>query len=63
MAVDTEAKRWSMLAFANGPVRSHVFNPDTNGLVSIEKITKKGLFLSILALLLACYFCSVEKHI
>jgi hypothetical protein len=28
-----------MLALANGPVRSHVFNPDTSGLVSIEKIT------------------------
>jgi len=39
MAVDSEPKRWSMLAFANGPVRSHVFNPETSGLVSIEKIT------------------------
>jgi len=39
MAVDSEAKRWSMLAFANGPIRTHVFNPDTSGLVSIEKIT------------------------
>lgn len=39
MAVDSEAKRWSMLAFANGPVRTHVFNPDTSGLVSVEKIT------------------------
>lgn len=37
MAVDTEAKRWSMLAFS--PMRTHVFNPDTSGLVSIEKIT------------------------
>jgi len=36
---DTEVKRWSMLAWANGPVRTHVFNPDTSGLVSIEKIT------------------------
>ena len=39
MALDTEAKRWSMLAFANQPVRSHVFNPETSGLVSIEQIT------------------------
>ena len=39
MAVDTEAKRWSMLAFASGPARTHVFNPDTSGLVSIEKVT------------------------
>ena len=28
-----------MLAFANGPGRSLVFNPDTSGLVSIEQIT------------------------
>ena len=39
MAVDSEAKRWSMLAFASGPVRSHVFNPETSGVVSIERIT------------------------
>ena len=39
MAIDTEAKRWSMLALANGPVRTHVFNPATSGIVSIEKIT------------------------
>ncbi len=39
MAVDTEAKRWSMLALASGAVPSHVFNPDTSGLVSIEQIT------------------------
>ena len=39
MSVDSEPKRWSMLAMAGGPVRSHVFNPDTSGLVSIEKIT------------------------
>jgi hypothetical protein len=38
MAIDSEPKRWSMLAFA-GPMRTHVFNPDTSGLVSIEKIT------------------------
>lgn len=38
MAVDTEAKRWSMLAFCSGS-RTHVFNPDTSGLSSIEKIT------------------------
>jgi len=39
MAIDSEAKRWSMLAMANNPIRTHVFNPDTSGLVSIEKIT------------------------
>jgi len=39
MALDTEAKRWSMLALCSGAVPSHVFNPDTSGLVSIEKIT------------------------
>lgn len=39
MAIDSEAKRWSMLAMASNPVRTHVFNPDTSGLVSIEKIT------------------------
>ena len=39
MAVDTEAKRWSMLALCSGVARTHVFNPDTSGLVSIEQIT------------------------
>ena len=39
MAIDSEQKRWSMLALANGPVRTHVFNPATSGLSSIEKIT------------------------
>ena len=39
MAVDTEQKRWSMLAFASNPVRTHVFNPATSGLADIEKIT------------------------
>jgi len=39
MAIDSEPKRWSMLAMASGPVRTHVFNPDTAGLSSIEKIT------------------------
>ena len=39
MALDTEAKRWSMLATSSGIVPSHVFNPDTSGLVSIEQIT------------------------
>ena len=39
MAVDSEQKRWSMLALANGPVRTHVFNPATSGLSGIEKIT------------------------
>ena len=39
MAIDSEVKRWSMLAMASNPVRTHVFNPDTSGLVSIEKIT------------------------
>ena len=39
MAIDTEQKRWSMLAFASNPIRTHVFNPATSGLSSIEKIT------------------------
>lgn len=39
MAVDTEAKRWSMMAMGSNPVRTHLFNPSTSGLVSIEKIT------------------------
>ena len=39
MAVDTEPKRWSMLAFASGTGRNIVFNPETSGLVSIEQIT------------------------
>ena len=39
MAIDTEAKRWSMLSAASGIGRNIVFNPDTSGLVSIEKIT------------------------
>jgi len=39
VALNTEAKRWSMLAMASNPVRTHVFNPATSGLVSIEKIT------------------------
>ena len=39
MAVDSEQKRWSMLAFASNPIRTHVFNPATSGLSSIEKIT------------------------
>ena len=39
MAIDTEPKRWSMLAFASGAGRNIVFNPDTSGLVSIEQIT------------------------
>lgn len=39
MAVDTEPKRWSMLALSSGAVPSHVFNPETSGLSSIEKIT------------------------
>jgi hypothetical protein len=39
MAVDSEPKRWSMLALAGGSIPSHVFNPDTSGLVSIEQIT------------------------
>ncbi len=44
MAVDSEPKRWSMLAMAGGPLRTHVFNPDTSGLVSIEKITVLGYY-------------------
>lgn len=39
MAIDTEAKRWSMLAAASGISGNIVFKPDTSGLVSIEKIT------------------------
>ncbi len=39
MAIDSEPKRWSMLALCSGAVPSHAFNPDTSGLVSIEKIT------------------------
>ena len=39
MAINSEQKRWSMLALANGPMRTHVFNPATSGLSSIEKIT------------------------
>jgi len=39
MAVDSEQKRWSMLALSSGAVPSHVFNPETSGLSSIEKIT------------------------
>jgi len=39
MAVDTEQKRWSMLALSSGVARTHVFNPETSGLSSIEKIT------------------------
>lgn len=39
MAIDTAAKRWSMLSVASGVGRSIVFSPDTSGLVSIEKIT------------------------
>ena len=39
MALDSEPKRWSMLAMASGAGRNMVFNPDTSGLVSVEKIT------------------------
>lgn len=39
MAIDSEAKRWSMLALASSPPRTIVFNPDTSGVVSIERIT------------------------
>lgn len=39
MAIDTAAKRFSMLALAGGVGRNIVFKPDTSGLVSIEKIT------------------------
>jgi len=35
---DSEPKRWSIMAMAS-PIRTHLFNPDTSGLVSIEKIT------------------------
>ena len=39
MAIDTEAKRWNMLAHAGNPIRSIVFNPDTSGVSAIEKTT------------------------
>lgn len=39
MAIDTESKRWSMLAHAGNPLRVIVFNPDTSGLFDIEKTT------------------------
>lgn len=39
MAIDTKAKRFSMLSFAGGIGRGLVFSPDTSGLVSVEKIT------------------------
>jgi hypothetical protein len=38
-SIDSEPKRWSMLAHANNPVRSLVFNPETSGLSSLEKTT------------------------
>ena len=40
MAVDTEAKRWSMLQLASGPSSYPLlFNPDTSGLSAIERAT------------------------
>lgn len=39
MAITTEAQRWSMLGAASGIGRNIVFNPNSSGLVSIEKIT------------------------
>ena len=39
MAVDTEQKRWNMLALSTGPMRTIVFNPETSGVSSIEMTT------------------------
>ena len=41
MAIDSEPKRWAMHARAvGGPaIRNTVFNPDTSGLVAIERAT------------------------
>lgn len=40
MAIDSEAKRWAIHAFASTPaVRNTVFNPDTSGLNAIERAT------------------------
>lgn len=45
MAIDTEAKRWSMLNVAAGPAaHAQVFNPDTSGLVFIERATVLKLY-------------------
>lgn len=44
MAIDTEAKRWSMLNVASGPARALVFNPDTSGLAAIERATVLKLY-------------------
>ena len=39
MAIDSESKRWAMHAFASGIGRNTAFNPDTSGLVAIERAT------------------------
>lgn len=40
MAIDTEAKRWSMLQVATSPCSyAHVFNPSASGLSAIERAT------------------------
>ena len=39
MAIDSESKRWNMLALSGNPVRTVVFNPDTSGVSAIEKTT------------------------
>ena len=40
MAIDSEAKRWSMLGLANGPIPGHVVNPTGSDLDSIvEKLS------------------------
>ena len=44
MAIDSEAKRWGMLNVASGPGRALVFNPDTSGLVAIERATVLKLY-------------------
>ena len=45
MALDSEAKRWSMLQIAGGPsYYPFVFNPDTSGVVAIERATLLKLY-------------------
>lgn len=39
MAIDSEAKRWSMMAMSGNPIRILVCNPDTSGLSAIERAT------------------------
>ena len=44
MAIDSEAKRWSMLRVAAGPCAAPLFNPDTSGLSFIERATVLRLY-------------------